>query len=135
VVIIVGHFRKLHRGRMYARSPADAKTSVRLIYGWLERGRGWAVADPRPARGSRFAAVARLRIDGRKRHTILALIAAFTDAGISDPSINEIAIAAKLPKVAVIRVVDALEADGLIAIKRSPAERNVYELLVVEERP
>jgi DNA-binding MarR family transcriptional regulator len=91
-----------------------------------------ATTDRMPVRGPRFAAVLRMRIDGTKRHRVLALIAAYLDAGVDDPSITELAERARLPRIAVVQLVDKLEADGLVEIERAPREdrlaRNRYRL-------
>lgn len=69
-----------------------------------------------------------MRVEGSKRRKILALVAAYIDAG-RDPSISELAARARLPRSAVIALVDRLESDGYLAIERAPRRRNVYRLV------
>jgi DNA-binding MarR family transcriptional regulator len=97
-----------------------------------------ARTDRLPVRGPRFAAVARMRLNGQKRHRVLALVAAYLDAGIDDPSIAELAARARLGRYVVVQLVDKLEADGFITIERGcreARERNRYRLLGEDGEP
>ena len=87
----------------------------------------------RAARGRNFALAARLPVGGTKRRKVVAMLGAYADAGISDPSIRELAAGTRLPKPVVCKLVDKLEEDGLVDIKRSRGERNVYTLLLGPE--
>lgn len=77
-----------------------------------------------------------MSIDGRKRKAVLLAIAIYTDAGRNDPSIRELAARAKLSRGVVVSVIDRLQADGLLAVRRGDnkaGERNRYAL--TEGRP
>lgn len=67
-------------------------------------------------------------VGGTKRRRVLVLIAAYIDAGRDDPSIRELAERAKLPRVAVVAVVDRLERDGWLRVRRAAGRRNRYSL-------
>jgi DNA-binding MarR family transcriptional regulator len=73
----------------------------------------------------------RLPASGAKARRVLVLVAAYIDAGRPDPSIRELAERAELHRVAVVAIVDQLEARGLLIIERgdTPAgERNTYRV-------
>lgn len=67
-------------------------------------------------------------IHGRKRRAVLILIAVYLDAGKA-PSITELAARTRLRRLEVIPIVDRLERDGFLAVKRTPHQRNRYTLL------
>jgi DNA-binding MarR family transcriptional regulator len=86
---------------------------------------------PDPVIGANARAAIRHPIDGSKGRKVLVLIAAWLDAGVDDPAISRIAKRARLPKEVTSDVVDRLERDGLIAIRRGDKtrrERNHYSL-------
>jgi DNA-binding MarR family transcriptional regulator len=93
-------------------------------------------ADPPPVIGPRARQAARLPAKGRKRHKLLVLIGAYHDTGV-DPSVRMLAARTGLPRAAVIRLVDALERDGLLEVeRRSAPQRYRYRLRAPwEERP
>ena len=68
-------------------------------------------------------------VDGSKRRKVLALIGVFADTGRPDPSISELAARSDLDRETVVAVVDRLEADGLLDVRRGDVhagDRNVY---------
>jgi hypothetical protein len=95
-----------------------------------------AAPDPAPVLGPSARHAARLPTKGRKRHKLLVLIAAYHDAGCH-PSVRMLAGRTGLTRASVIRLVDALERDGLLEVERRPApERYRYRLCVArEDRP
>jgi DNA-binding IscR family transcriptional regulator len=58
----------------------------------------------------------RTDVGGEKRRKCYVLIAAFADAGRSDPTVRELAARTKLPRNTVVQLVEKLEADGFLAI-------------------
>lgn len=70
----------------------------------------------------------RLPVAGSKRRKVLVVIAAYADAGVPNPSISQIVSRTKLPRPAVVGLVDLLEHDGLLEIHRSPGVRNRYRV-------
>ena len=92
-------------------------------------------ADPAPVLGPSARAAARLPTKGRKRHKLLVLIGAYHDAGV-DPSVRMLAARTGLSRASVIRLVDALERDGLLEIERRPSPaRYRYTLRAPREVP
>lgn len=69
------------------------------------------------------------------RRKVFAAIAAYLDAGRSDPSIRELAGKTKLDRGVVIGAVDSLEHFGFITVARAKGERNVYSLPAVRRKP
>lgn len=86
---------------------------------------------PTNGRSSRPNVRAALRapIEGRKRRAVLVLIAAYLDAGRCDPSIGELADRTRLRRLAVVAIVDRLQRDGWLDVKRHRGRRNRYALL------
>ena len=83
-----------------------------------------------PVAGARpnARAAARLPTKGRKRHKLLLLIGAFHDAGC-DPSVRMLAARSGFTTATVIRLLGALERDGLLEVERRPSpERDRYTL-------
>ncbi|HWK30116.1 MAG TPA: MarR family transcriptional regulator [Solirubrobacter sp.] len=79
----------------------------------------------RPVRGPLFEQAVRLapRVGDARRLKVLALIAAHADAGCPNPTIGELAMRLGERRVTVVRLIDRLEADGLLAVHRSGASR------------
>ena len=100
----------------------------------------------RPVAGPLFRQVAALgveRIGGTKRRKLLALLAAYADAGESSPSARVLVATLGLPggRWLAFRTFDhllgLLERDGLLRVERSPwgsNERNRYTLTLDAER-
>ena len=68
-------------------------------------------------------------LTGNKRRKVLLAVGIFLDCERPDPSITEIAARTRLPRGAVVSIVDGLEAAGLLAIHRgncAAGERNAY---------
>jgi DNA-binding MarR family transcriptional regulator len=84
---------------------------------------------PVPVAGPLFRQVAALKLEGVKRRKLLALIAAFADAGQDRPTVAELAERLKLDQRKVISLLDRLVQDGLL--ERSPATRRTPKLAVV----
>ena len=78
--------------------------------------------EPQPVAGATFKRAAKLPIDGTKRRKVLLLIAAYVDAGTPDPSCAMLGRRVGLPPHVVATLVDRLEADGSLRVKR-PTER------------
>ena len=92
-----------------------------------------AAPDPAPVLGPSARHAARLPTKGRKRRRLLVLIGAYHDAGV-DPSVRMLAARTGLTTSAVIRLVDALERDGLLEVERRPSpERYRYRLRAPRE--
>ncbi|HET7052461.1 MAG TPA: hypothetical protein VFI09_00920 [Solirubrobacterales bacterium] len=72
-----------------------------------------------------------LPVEGTKRRKVLVLIAAYADAGRDDPAISELSQRSGLTYRQVVFVVDRLEADGWLEVRRSHQRRNRYRLLGV----
>ena len=88
---------------------------------------------PDPIPGETFWAATRLPVGGEKRRKLLLCIAAYIDAGVNDPACSRLARRTGLPKQTVIRLVDQLEGDGLLTVRRGNTrkrERNRYEVKV-----
>lgn len=86
------------------------------------------IREPRLGHRARWAL--RQPIRGRKKHKTLVLIAAYSDAGIADPSIRELSARSGIPKFRVVQIVDALASAGYLAIERPKDfhDRNQYAL-------
>src|SRR5262245_18919170 len=92
-----------------------------------------AATRPRPVRGEQFERVVRLPIDGQKRRRVLALIAAWHDAGAKWVPVGWIADVLELPHTKVRRLAQRLEADGyLVGSRRGGKQR--YRLATDQER-
>jgi DNA-binding MarR family transcriptional regulator len=73
-------------------------------------------------------------IDGSKRRKALLMVAAFIDAGRSNPSISELAARARLRRLAVVAIVDRLEREGWLEVERCKGQHNRYTLLYGRQR-
>lgn len=73
-------------------------------------------------------------VKGRKRKRLLGLLGVYLDLGRA-PSITELCERMQVPRVAVVALLDDLEADGLISIQRGnrpTGERSTYRFLLPE---
>jgi hypothetical protein len=85
----------------------------------------------RPVAGHRFRAVAQLPVKGAKRRKLLALLAAFADAGVYDPPVSELAERLHLEPVVIAGLAIALAEAGFLVEDggRRPPDRLPYRLL------
>lgn len=95
---------------------------------------GTATADPIFGEQARLA----LRVDagGRKRRKLLVLLAAYADAGVSDPPVRALMDRAGIDDVRVVdQLLRMLEKQELIHVDwaRGRPQRNRYELVFTEE--
>jgi hypothetical protein len=81
-----------------------------------------------PVLGKRAQAAMRTDVGGRKRLKVLVIIAAFADAGRTDPTIRELAERTKLPRNTVVQLIEKLEEDGHLAIAPKDGAGNRYAL-------
>jgi DNA-binding IscR family transcriptional regulator len=75
----------------------------------------------------------RIDVGGEKRRKCLVLIAAFLDAGRTDPTIRELAERTKLPRNAVVQLIAALPEDGHLAV--APKDGGAGNRYVLPEPP
>ena len=88
-----------------------------------------------PVLGPNARAAARLTAGGRKRHKLLVLIGAWLDAGV-DPSVRMLAARGGFTRASVIRLIEALERDGLLEVEHRPSPaRDRYRLCSPREDP
>ena len=93
-----------------------------------------SVPGPKPVLGPTARAAAKLPAKGDKRHKLLVLIGAFHDGGIN-PSVRMLAKHTGLTTAQVIRLLAALEGDGLLVIERRPSpQRDIYTLRIDREK-
>ena len=85
-----------------------------------------------PVRGPLFEAVARRDVGGAKRKKVLALIAAFRDAG-HDPTVAELAERSRSAPVVVVKLAERLEQDGHLLVTREEHGRARYEIPTAPE--
>lgn len=84
--------------------------------------------------GPTARAVLALRLDGAERRRVLGLIAVSIDRGNPSPTITELCRATRLPRPAVVAVIEGLEAEGLLAVQRGPTHAPHYTRAVYAVR-
>ena len=91
--------------------------------------------EPVPVLGRNARAAARLPAGGKKRRQLLILIGAWLDAGVA-PSVRMLARRSGFSTAIVIRLIDALERDGLLEVERRASPlRDIYRLRIPREVP
>jgi DNA-binding MarR family transcriptional regulator len=78
-----------------------------------------------------------MSIEGNKRRKVLLAVALYADSGRADPSIGELVQRTKLPRSAVVSIVDMLDRDGLLEVRRGACalgQRNAYRFPDAEAR-
>lgn len=95
--------------------------------------------EVRPRAGRLYGRVVQMRVEGAKRHKLLALLAAYADAGEQAPPVKDLAKRLHLPPTAIDVLLDRLVEAGLLSVEwAGPGEpgkrmgrhreRNVYTL-------
>jgi DNA-binding MarR family transcriptional regulator len=90
------------------------------------------VTRPQPIAGPLFAQAYRLPMEGAKRRKLLCLIAAYADAGVANPSLDELANRLGHKPRTVVGLLMRLEQDGLIS---RPKRRRITLHLESEGAP
>jgi DNA-binding transcriptional ArsR family regulator len=80
-------------------------------------------APIRPVAGATFRHIAALRIEGAKRRKVLALIAAYHDAGAASVSVTQLAARLDLPPRIVGALLQRLSADGYVRRTHNKRQR------------
>src|SRR5690348_9018925 len=89
--------------------------------------------DVKPRAGETFRAVARLQIAGQQRRKLLALIAAYADAGERSPRVKLLAATLGVHPGGIDSLLHMLVDDGLLVVRwgdKTKFERNAYTVLL-----
>jgi DNA-binding MarR family transcriptional regulator len=92
---------------------------------------------PRPIAGPLFHQAAKLHRGSADHRRVLCLLAGFADAGNHRPTMPELAERIRLPEHRIFALIDDLQADGWLTVRRRKLKpRRLYELhLEAGERP